>query len=409
MISLKYISYNAYIKLLLITISISISYFLGYNNINLLLIGVMSISPVVILKHPYIHKIDLWVVFIILSIVIMLLIFNSKTIRWSTIIYSSMFCLTFMAYIRLLRHSTFTVEDYAKILRLLIYAYGIVLIIQQICVLVDIPIFNASNYRLYNKWKLNSLSPEPSHSAVYIGVLMYCYITTKEKITGVNYTLNKEYKLDKKLWLCFFWSMITMNSGTAILYVLIILAKLFNKKQLLLLTSIFILAISLYGLNYKPLTRVLKTSKSVLIFDTNNIIKADLSAAFRIVPSITAIKRLNISDKETWTGKGIDFMRSDLHNQLPGTTKDVASISTAFTMAIDYGIIFFILWCAFTFYTCVNRKEPISYILWFTGVLLNGINVQIVWFIILFLYTNNHINNYVEKDNACLRHSSRSN
>ena len=66
--------------------------------------------------------------------------------RWSTVLYTCMFSLTFMAYTRLLTISKLTAFKFMKILRALIIAYFAVLIIQQMCVLLGLPIFTSNLY-----------------------------------------------------------------------------------------------------------------------------------------------------------------------------------------------------------------------------------------------------------------------
>ena len=296
-----------------------------------------------------------------------------------------------MGYIRVLNRANLSIESYISIIKMLIYAYFIVLLIQQFCVIFHLPIFNVSNYTRLNPWKLNSLSPEPSHSAVYNGVLMYCYLIIKESYLNRRYIIRYDFWNDRWLWLSFLWSMITMLSGTAIFYLSIILLKIFNKKHLIyFFFSLIFLFPYFLNTNFTPLKRTASVVKSTLTLDEGKIIEADLSAAFRIVPSIVGIKNMDLTNIDTWTGKGIDYMKNDLKNQLPAVDKNTTSISTAFTLGVDYGVVFLILWLLFSFCLCTNYKYPLTYVFWFWGILLNGINTQLVWFIIIFLYTNKY-------------------
>lgn len=377
------------VKLILIFISISISYFLGDQGRNLLLISLMFLSPLLLFKYPYVCKIDILLLLLLMTMIISSVIFNPNSLRWSTIIYFSLFCCTFMGYIRTLYSSNLLIDSYKNIVKTLIYAYFIVLLIQQFCVLFNIPIFNVANYTKLNPWKLNSLSPEPSHSAVYLGVLMYCYLILREHCLKREYIIQYDFWNDRWIWFSFLWSMITMISGTAIFYLCIILLKICNRK-LLLYAFLLLLFLFPYFLNssFAPIKRTASVVKSTITLDEDKIIEADLSAAFRLVPSIVGIKSMDVSSIETWTGKGIDYMKNDLKNQLPAVDKNTASISTAFTLGVDYGIIFLAIWIIFSFCLCTTYRYPLTYFFWFWGVLFNGINTQVVWFIIIFLFTN---------------------
>lgn len=165
------------VALFIIFLSISPAFALGEGNRNLLLISVMCISPIFLLKYPIIiPQVDAPLIGLCTMMIFFPLVLHPETMRWSTVLYSCMFCLYFMSFVRVLYHSPFTGEDFLKVLRGLLFAYCIVLIIQQFCVLTGLPIFNVSNYTPLDPWKLNSLMSEPSHSARIIPIMMYMYL-----------------------------------------------------------------------------------------------------------------------------------------------------------------------------------------------------------------------------------------
>ena len=154
-----------FLIIILVSMAISHAFALGEGNRNLFLIGVMSISQIIILRFFEFDKLDFLLLLFFTTIAIFPSLSHPETMRWSTVFYSIMFGLTFIAYKQLLRQKHFSILNYFKILKLLIYAYFIVLLIQQFCVLTGLPIFNLSNYDVTQPWKLNSLAAEPSHSA----------------------------------------------------------------------------------------------------------------------------------------------------------------------------------------------------------------------------------------------------
>ncbi len=65
-----------------------------------------------------------------------------STFRLSMIMYTAVFVITFIYYRRSVWKGTFSRLYYMKLLRLLIYSFCVVLIIQQICVIMGFPVFN---------------------------------------------------------------------------------------------------------------------------------------------------------------------------------------------------------------------------------------------------------------------------
>ena len=170
--------HNTLVDFIIITLSVSPAFALADDNKNLLLILAMAILiPFIFINNPTrISKIDFTLISLCLCMIIFPLLGHPETMRWSTVLYSCIFCLYFMAFTRVLSDSTYSNNDLLRILKLLIYAYCMVLIIQQFCVLTGLPIFNLSNYSIKEPWKLNSLMSEPSHSARIIPVLMYLFV-----------------------------------------------------------------------------------------------------------------------------------------------------------------------------------------------------------------------------------------
>jgi hypothetical protein len=168
--------------LIILSLSIAPAIFLGEGNRNLLLIVVMFIAPIFLLKYLKIDKIDILLLALFLHMIVVPMVYNPESYRISTVLYSVLFGLLFLSYKQLFYNSTFTVEFYSKLLKYIIYAYFITLLIQQFCVLTGLPVFNVSNYDPTEPWKLNSLSPEPSHTARILALLMFSYIITIEII-----------------------------------------------------------------------------------------------------------------------------------------------------------------------------------------------------------------------------------
>ena len=373
-----------YIYILLLAITPAI--FLGEGNRNLLLIGAMGISPIVFLFKPgLIPKVDLPLLSICFMMIFFPAIFHYETIRWSTVLYSCMFCLFFMSFVRVLMFSSFTLDNFQQLLRGLLYAYCVVLIIQQVCVLFGLPIFNVSNYSILDPWKLNSLSPEPSHSARMIAVIMCIYLTIQIEINK-EYTLSQSWKESKKPWFAFLYSAITMGSGTALFLMFLTITRLISLKRLssfILVALVMVVLLFAFSEN-KTMERVRKTFIATLSLNEQEIIEADHSASFRIVPNIQGAKAVKIRSLDDFVGHGVDA-DTRLIEPLPSVEKGNAG---GFTMWINYGVIAQLIWWFFTLSICFGSiRHVLSLFIWFFCIFsYGGLNSQIVWFTLVVFW-----------------------
>lgn len=383
---------------ILLSLAISPAFALGAGNRNLFLIVVMAISPIIIITYAKISKSDLLLLFFMGSIVLFPLMFNPESMRWSTVFYSMMFGLAFIAYKQLLYAKDFSIESYQKILKYLIYAYFIMLLIQQICVLIGLPIINISNYDPVEPWKLNSLAAEPSHSARIVPLFMYCYILIKELIEKREYNFRTDIKEDKWIWLAFLWTMVTMGSGTAFLFIAIVLLKFIKFRSLVPL--LFISGVTLFIVNMMGITateRTFKVIMATLTFDTNAIIQADHSASIRIVPIMFLSQMVDLTTLNGLFGHGIDSVSIFLRHKIPGVYDDFTG-GGLLALWIEYGFLSFIFFVLFVFSNSFRKGDYMSIIFLFFLVFLNSVNSQIVWLTIVLLFTNKYFYKKLKKD-----------
>lgn len=381
------------ILLVILSMAISPAFALGSGNRNLLLIGIMFISPLVIFQFPYFYRKDFWLLSFILSIILFPLIGHPESMRWSTVFYSIMFCLTFMAYFRLLINGRFSINKYFNLIKYLIYAYFVVLLIQQFCILSGLPVINLSNYNPGEPWKLNSLAAEPSHSARIVGLLMYCFITIKEIILRKGYLFIENIREDKWVWIAFIWTMVTMGSGTAFLFIPIILLKFIKFRNIVPIMILIVgIIIIVERLGITTIDRTVETFLSVLTFDENRIIETDPSAAMRIVPVIIFSKMIDFTTFDGWFGHGIDYVGTVLFEKMSGVHEG-ASGGGMLQIAMEYGLISAFIFLLFSAVNSITRKDYLTIVFWVLLVFLNGVNHQITWLAIILLYTNKYFLN----------------
>lgn len=387
---------NKLVNIFIVLLAISPAFALGDGNKNLLLIGAMCLSPYFLIKYPIIlPRIDIPLISICLMMILFPMAFHPETIRWSTILYSILFCMFFMSFARVLSFSNYRADDLAQLIKWLLYAYCITLMIQQFCVLTGLPIFNLANYNPREQWKLNSLMAEPSHTARVQTLLVFFYISIQMYITGVSNVKELLSHENKKVIAAFLYPIFTMGSGTGFFFLFILCLRFIPKKQV---TSLFIAGLLLI-LTIAYIISTNDTAKraanfvaAIVNFDEKRLIREDLSAAIRIVPTLHGAKEVTIFTKDGLFGKGID---ADVGlTPLPSVDCGAGSFSIWYNLGFLTATVF---WC-FTLFICFLRKDMLmGFLFWLLLCFFyGGLNIQMIWFTLaLFLSYK-----YVTKDYA---------
>lgn len=347
---------------------------------NLLLVAFMTMATCSLIIYPFVTKIDAYIVLLVFCLLFFPVFAHDVPPRWSTVIYSILFGTSFLAFYRAYIVSNFTATDFLNVLRFLIFAYAVVLIIQQLSVVIGIPPLNLRNYDPAEPFKLNSLGAEPSWSGRIIALLFYCYLTVKEAELGRAYKLTVDTFSDKWGWLAFFWSMVSMISGTAIVFMVLVFLKFARAKGIISFTVILIVLISAFeAVDFTPYQRARDVAIAVTSLDESTVIQADHSASFRIVPLLVLIKSVGLSTFYDYFGHGVDSVASNLDFNL-GVEQ---SSSTFVGFWYEFGFISFVIFMLFSLRLCVFSFQ--SFVFWFMLVFMFGLNTQIPWLGIILL------------------------
>ena len=360
--------------------------FLGEGNRNLSLIALMFISPLFTLRRTLSTEAVLLLGFA-LSIVFFPAFVHSGGTRWSTILYSLMFCGLFISYDGMLRQGKLRLASFLNIMRYLIIAYAVVLLIQQLCVLLGLPIFNLSNYDPSERWKLNSLSPEPSHSARIIGLLMFSYILGSRLLVRASKTHKVSQRQYILLWLCFFWTMITMMSATALVMVIIVLVTNTQGNGIRFYGVSFLLAI--FAIFFMPgdLTeRIFAIASAALTLDYEAVLNADHSGAMRIAPMLVLLDKSELFSVSGIFGNGVDSVSLFMSDYIWGVAEGTPG-GGLLALWYEYGLISFLFFVLFTLYTTSALKSPAGFLIWFSLIFIASVNSQMVWLAIILLHT----------------------
>ena len=168
----------------------------------------------------------------------------------------------------------------------------------------------------------------------------------------------------------FFWSMLTMGSGTAFI-ALGILSLYFITKETYLYVMPFMLAMYLISgtMELTQFERARRLAEASLSGNIEMMLDADGSGALRIIPVVNTITKTDFSKKETWVGKGTAKIDS-----LWWTKK-----SMKLGVIDQYGIIGFIISMLLAYWCMIRRFISIE-TLFFIGLLGMSIgNIYYAW------------------------------
>ena len=349
----------------------------------------MALTPLIMLfRTQYISKATIYAALYL--VVTVCFLFLKPDFRSSTIYYSTLFFFTFNLYYNLVFHeNVYTIDDFIKILKGLIYAYAICLVLQQICIIIGIryvPIINLMGMDYYGLFRLNTLAIEPSQAARLLTVFFYGLLKLSQyKNDGIPLKISALWIEYKWTIIAFLYTMICIGSGTAFVG-LAILSLYFLKREYII--AVLIGATTFYMavpyIDYEPLTRAIEIFNATLTGDTEIITKTDNSAAARVNIIVDTFTHLDITDSSVWFGSGTDSF-----------AKDGKHIVSAIT---DYGLFSYITKLIFFFsccFTSIFSLETLMFILLFgmnIGNIAYGFAALMVFATIKY-FKNNYENN----------------
>lgn len=279
------------------------------DGVSVVKVALMALTPIIfIFKTPVVSKPLFWGTALWLTCYFCAS-FQSY-MRFSTIGYFGMFIMTFIVFYNLVYQGAFSFSYFKRLLRALIIVFAVVLILQQICMLIGVKSFwllNLDNQDFLAIDKLHSLTIEPSHSARILAVVMLSYLRCLQiENDGERVALKVLFsKENRVVTILFLYAMLTMGSGTAFVALGILCLYFITWRNVWYVAPILIgfLAISSL-LEVKQLTRAVNTMEATMTGDGMQVIEADGSAAARILPIFNTLTHTDLTQKDTWFGKG---------------------------------------------------------------------------------------------------------
>lgn len=373
----------------LVLLCINPLYTQGHGQMNILLNVALCLSPIVLIMRKartFIPRIDIPMTLVAALIIGMPLIFHPETVRWETQLFTCAYCFFFMMFARLVLISDFPVRAYFKIIEWIIYAYTIMLLIQQLCVLCGWPVLGETFHFPDLPWKLNSLHSESSHTIVTVSTLMYFY-TQSQKNDDRKLTILQSIKGNPLLWGAFIWVSATSFSTSALVLGPLCFLPFINRhnilKWLAAAAVILIIALCTPLKDYRDVSRLRHTIAATVTLDDKKVMDADLSASARIVPTFRGARIIDPTDVRLLTGYGVD---ADDHDTAPRPCDiDKKGFAGVFSLMHNYGLFAALaFWIGIGMVTLVSR-HPLSILTFIFAVQMSAdYNMQLGWMIMAF-------------------------
>ena len=376
---------NKYLLGLFLCLNITISYFILDNQTNGLLVLMLGMSPLFLIANKrHYDKVD--VSMILLLLLMLIFSIDKPGFRIVSYLFSVCFVCTFLCLRDGFKNDLFSLLQMQIILRNLLYAYCVVLILQQLCVIVNIEPINQTIGFTNNKWKLPALAQEPSHLAIFVFFFMYSYILISETINGQRYEYD-DAKQEKWVWFAYFWCMLSCQSTSAIFYCGLIFLRYIEIRTIMKFFSaviVVLFAVFLLLRNTEAFQRAIFFSEALLTLDIETIDTVDHSAAYRFFPLFYFKQNFNIFDAAFWFGHGLDFGKNQLNMYAleisgDGTYNGEVNMGGFIGYILDYGMICFCILCATLKRIIKGMNEPwlVFFYVWLN--LFIGFNMQLFW------------------------------
>jgi hypothetical protein len=383
--------------LLLVVMATSFSFAMGEDQRNYILIYLMYAMPILFLAYyPYFTKDEMPIYLFFLTILGCGLL-NYSSFRISTIMYTSLFLLSFMFYRRGLTSGEISAKRYFNVIRWLIYAYFIVLVIQQFCVITGLPVLNkilGGGEVAAGIYKLNALAAEPSHLARVITILMFSYVKMRECFIGCKYRLWKDGKQDIWIWLMFLYVLLFSGSSTAFVVLPVFILYFLSWRNAFIFVAVFLVGLSSLAWlsDFEPIQRVVRLTEAVLQWDLETMYAADHSGAMRIAPLVIYIQSyLDISSISFLIGEGIDY--SEIFSYIIPGVHEGAMIGGIFpTMIMNSGAVAFAMFIWMFKKYAVLKIFSYQTLLWLVLFSMTGINNYMIWLFFILFMTHNYFN-----------------
>ena len=319
--------------------------------------------------------------------------FQTTPFRLETLAYSIAFFLTYILFYTLVHNGCFTLGKAQTLLEALLWAYIVVLIVQQLYSLAGGGEWQLMNLMLARAhvFKCQSLSLEPSHSGRILGAVFYALLKIWEFQKGKRLSVGDLWGGHRWVSAGFLYAMISMQSATAIFVLLLLMLYFFNWKYVIPVILIFMFLPEIAEITESAeLRRVIDVMEASTSGNVDEVINADTSASFRVAPIMNML-HADYSDINLWTGHGIDSAYEILQADFMNSRYDILPEEI-----LDTGIIGYVLSLVFIFCCAIRQIISLPTLMFLLGVggsIRNsayGWGILMIFTVVSYFYEQKH-------------------
>ena len=235
--------------------------------------------------------------------------FRDERINLSVLYTLACLC-TFSLFCAILYDGAFTYNNVLKLIRMMIFAYTTVLIIQQIYQVLGIGYAPYINRMGSLGFKFNSLCIEPSHFGRLMAVYLLAFLEMRRLQQGGKIHFHDIWLHDRTVVLASAYSLITSGSGTGIVALFIIGGYILFRGSIgfICIVGILLVITMPYISHLEQVQRATSILQVAPTLDIATIRKTDNSAATRIAPLLSALKNFRPEAKDFWFGQNPSSM-----------------------------------------------------------------------------------------------------
>ena len=308
-------------------------------------VAVMAIMPLVLLIHFKLSR-AVGILFIFFCYILYTAyILHYESFRASTVIYMSMFFVTYATFYNLVCvEEVFSLEEFTIFIKRFIYVLVVFFLLQQLFQILGFKEFALINltYSVTHRGVLSgySISYEPSTYARTLGVLYYAYLKCHEYKQGHAVTIQHIFN-SEHIWVTLgvAWSMFTMGSGTAYICMAILSLYFMRGAYFIFTIPIFLAVFNILSFfEVQQFERAATTAEATITMDADEVREADGSASERIAPMLNTINTLDLSTTEAWFGHGVDYSNNVARKKgikMAGQIDDYGLIAYIFSISFS--------------------------------------------------------------------------
>lgn len=312
---------------------------------------------------------------------------NPESFRLSTVGYTVLNVCLFSYYTKLLPQSGVSEKSFQNLAKYIIYAFAIVLLIQDVSQLAGIPQINKS-YNIGDGFKFNSLAFEASQIGAVITILMYGFIKMEELFVGHRMSISEFYGREKWLVIAYLFVSIFSLSVACMFSSVVLFAYFVDKRKLIrMLAYGGVVVLVVYAIGTQATDRAFTMISPILSGDTEGLYAIDASASARINPLFYYFHEFDLESINTWLGYGCDYGRFHTWALLTGDKGgDTPLVYSGIAFFLyDYGIVAFVLYLNFIFSICNFRSY--AFFIFITLFAFHGVNFYCVWLFFMIIYS----------------------